>query len=35
MIQDYLEFHPRIAPTAYVHPTAVVIGRVEIGDSTP
>ena len=32
MIQDYLEFHPRIAPTAYVHPTAVVIGRVEIGD---
>ena len=24
--------HPEISPTAYVHPTATVIGRVHIGD---
>jgi carbonic anhydrase/acetyltransferase-like protein (isoleucine patch superfamily) len=24
--------HPEIAPTAYVHPTATVIGRVRVGD---
>jgi carbonic anhydrase/acetyltransferase-like protein (isoleucine patch superfamily) len=31
MIQRYLDAHPEIDPEAYVHPTSVVIGRVEVG----
>lgn len=32
MIHPYLTHHPNISPTAYVHPSAVVIGRVTLGD---
>lgn len=31
MIERYEHFTPRIDPTAWVHPSAVVIGEVEIG----
>lgn len=31
MIQKYKHFLPRIHPTAWVHPAAVVIGEVELG----
>ncbi len=31
MIEAYKGIHPRIHPTAWVHPSAVVIGDVELG----
>lgn len=31
MIQPYRDLRPRIDPTAFVHPSAVLIGEVEIG----
>jgi len=33
-IESYLEHHPRVAATAYVHPMAIVIGDVSIGDES-
>lgn len=31
-IRSYLEYTPSIAPSAYISPEAVIIGRVEIGE---
>jgi len=32
ILENHAGDRPRIAPTAWVHPTAVVIGNVEIAD---
>ena len=34
MIQAYKSHTPKIAKTAYVHPSAVIIGDVTIGEYT-
>ena len=34
VIEPFLEYAPLIHPEAYVHPSAVVIGRVEVGRLT-